>query len=195
MNEENSKDLILWDAYKKGSREAFVSLFRKYYPILFSYGMKITNDSSMVDDAIQEFFLSAWRNKGKAEIQSVKGYFFKSVKFQILHAIKKSGKTDSLLSGDEEHFFEISHDLVWIQEAENQETSQRLLDTISSLSPRQKEIIYLRFYANLPYEEICEILQINYQTCRNLLSKAIQALRSFLRANAPLLFYFLYHFA
>lgn len=48
---------------------------------------------------------------------------------------------------------------------------------LAALSNRQREIIYLRFYQNLDYEEISEVMNINYQASRNLLSHAIKVLR------------------
>ncbi len=51
---------------------------------------------------------------------------------------------------------------------------------MDKLSARQREIIYLRFYHNMSYEEISDVMQINYQVCRNLLSQAIKSLRKLL---------------
>ena len=58
-----------------------------------------------------------------------------------------------------------------------QKQKEVLLAALDELSPRQREIIYLRFYQNLSYEEIADIMDLNYQTSRNLLYKAIRSLR------------------
>jgi RNA polymerase sigma factor (sigma-70 family) len=52
-----------------------------------------------------------------------------------------------------------------------------LLEALSKLSPRQKEVVYLKFYENLSYHEITELTSLNYQSVRNYIHQAIQALR------------------
>ena len=49
-----------------------------------------------------------------------------------------------------------------------------MLDT---LTPRQQEIIYLRYVQEYDYEQIAELLQISVHGCRKLVSKAILSLR------------------
>jgi RNA polymerase sigma-70 factor (ECF subfamily) len=60
------------------------------------------------------------------------------------------------------------------------------VQAIDQLSNRQKEIIYLKFYQNLSYEEVSEIMNINYQVARNLLHQAIKAMRKILSGTAVL---------
>ena len=45
------------------------------------------------------------------------------------------------------------------------------------LTPRQREIVYLRFFSGADYEEICEIMEIDYQSARDLLYRSIKKLR------------------
>lgn len=48
------------------------------------------------------------------------------------------------------------------------------------LSDRQKEIVYLKIFKGLSYDEIAPIMNINYQASRNLFSQAIKSLRQLL---------------
>ncbi len=84
------------------------------------------------------------------------------------------------LSEDGTGHFEWSHEHFLIAEQENAEKKQRVLDALGRLSNRQKEIIYLKYYQNLSYEEVSEIMNINYQAARNLLYQAIKSLKSIL---------------
>jgi RNA polymerase sigma-70 factor (ECF subfamily) len=45
------------------------------------------------------------------------------------------------------------------------------------LSGRQKEIIYLKFYNELEYDAICEIMEISYQSARNLMTRTLKAMK------------------
>jgi RNA polymerase sigma-70 factor (ECF subfamily) len=55
-----------------------------------------------------------------------------------------------------------------------------MLHALNNLTNRQKEIVYLKYYQNLSYEEVSEIMKINYQAARNLLYQTIKTLRSLL---------------
>lgn len=55
--------------------------------------------------------------------------------------------------------------------------SQKLQKAMKELTDRQREIIFLKYSKNLSYEEIGEILGINYQSIRNLTHRAVSELR------------------
>ena len=59
-------------------------------------------------------------------------------------------------------------------ESEHQE---KLHQAVNSLSPRQREAIFLLFYQDLTYSQIADLLAIEVKTARNLVGKAIQTLR------------------
>ena len=53
----------------------------------------------------------------------------------------------------------------------------RVKQMMNSLSPRQTEIIYLRFLHEMDFVEIAEILGIGVQATRNLLFRALKKMR------------------
>jgi RNA polymerase sigma-70 factor (ECF subfamily) len=73
--------------------------------------------------------------------------------------------------------FEISREMLLINNQADKELSQKVFAAIEELSSRQKEIIYLKFHQNLGYEEVSEIMNINYQAARNLVYQAIKVLK------------------
>ena len=50
-------------------------------------------------------------------------------------------------------------------------------EVLSSLSHKQRTIIYLRYHEQLSYEDICKVLSINYQSARTLIYRTIQKIR------------------
>lgn len=66
-----------------------------------------------------------------------------------------------------------------------------MLQALAQLSNRQKEIIYLKFYQELNYDEVSEIMNINYQAARNLLYQSIKSLKKLLTTLAFFYFFFL----
>lgn len=57
------------------------------------------------------------------------------------------------------------------------ETSQKhtVAHLLNTLSPRQREIIYYRFFEGLDYSSICELMGLNYQSAHNLLARSSPA--------------------
>lgn len=73
--------------------------------------------------------------------------------------------------------FVFSHDQLMIEKEEENERIQLLMKIFEQLSNRQKEVIYLKYYLGLSYDEVSEIMEINYQVARNLLYLAIRSMK------------------
>ncbi len=161
----------------------FRIFFREYYPKLYSYGFKIISNHDILEDCLQELFTEIWKNAGKTEIKSMNAYLFKSLQYKIF---KKGAKEKKILPETEPGYeipFEITAETLIVEGEENIEKINKVALLMSHLSNRQREIVYLKFYKNFSYEEISEIMQINYQAARNLLSLSIKVLRKAIERN------------
>lgn len=168
---------MLWQRLKNGDQDALGQLFTAYYPLLLKYGSKICADKSLLEDCIQDLFAEIWQSKSKTEIQSVQAYLLKALKYKIYKKYR-APHARSLDEGEPaEMLFEVSHDNFMIEQQEDLQKKQRIIDALRSLTNRQREIIYLKIYQELSYEEISDIMNINYQVARNLMSQAIKALK------------------
>ena len=178
-------DITLWESFLTGDREAFGLIFRNNYPHLFQYGSKICRNLPLLEDAIQELFLEVWKNRNPAPTVSVRAYLLKALKYKLLKELARIHSTsfDETIGNG---VFELGHEAFLIARQEDEERSQKVLLSLQELSHRQKEIIYLKFYQNLSYEEVSAIMNINYQAARNLLYQAIKALKK-LVGNVSLL--------
>ncbi|HUP10855.1 MAG TPA: sigma-70 family RNA polymerase sigma factor [Niastella sp.] len=179
----NQPDIALWEAYQKGDQDSFALLFRRYYEPLVHYGNKLTFSSDVLEDCIQELFTELWQNKSQTQVQSVKAYLFKSLKYKLYRANQR--KTASPFNeNNSEVLFELSHETLMIGREQDAEKMARVLQALGQLSNRQKEIIYLKFYQELTYDEVSEIMNINYQAARNLLYQSIKSLKKLLATLA-----------
>ncbi len=167
----------LWDAFKEGDAQAFVSLFKQLYPILFHYGKHIVKRDEWVEDAILEVFEETWQAEKKPVIASPKAYFISSIKYKLMKVVTKEGKQNALGDNEEAQPFVLSPESLMINQEENNELREKVLAAIAKLSNRQKEIIYLKYYLNFSYEDISHVMKINYQASRNLLHHSLQSLR------------------
>lgn len=171
-------DKLLWNQLKAGKREAFETIYRQNFAHLYNYGRKLTRDDLLIEDCIQDLFIELWeRRDGLSETDSIKPYLIVSVRRKIISAIAKLKKTVSDKEPTDESFeAELSVDSFLIEGETKQENQQKLQNALQELSHRQREVIYLKYQQNMDYKDIAETMNINYQSVRNLVSKAINQL-------------------
>jgi RNA polymerase sigma factor (sigma-70 family) len=169
-------DIELWTAVPDGDREAFSELFYRYYPLLFQYGNKIVPNAVVVEDAIQDLFLDLWQKPNHQQLNSVKAYLLQALKFKLYKSfrVKKVVPIDN--TGGEQ-VFELSPEHIAISKEEGEEQIQKIYAVLEKLSPRQREVIYLKIYKGLSYEEVSEVMGLNYQVVRNLLCTALKSFK------------------
>lgn len=169
-------DIELWTLFVNGDKEAFSTLFRRFYPLLFQYGSRIVADAEVVEDAIQELFAEIWQKPAARPLQSVKAYLLQALKFKLYKIFRAKKRT---LSNEkaEDFVFELSQETLHVAREEDEERIKKIRAVFGQLSPRQKEVIYLKIYKSLSYEEVGEIMQLNYQVARNLLYNAVKTFR------------------
>jgi len=175
---DSKADVFLWKRLKSGDKGALESIYNTHIEALLQYGMRFSNNQQLVEDAIQDLFIYIWnRREGLSDTDSIIRYLLVSLKRNLFKKLKVAGKTVD--AEPEHHSFaaELSIEDVLISEERDSERSQLLAQAFQQLSAKQKEAIYLRFYQKMEYDAICEILDINYQSVRNLISRSLQKLR------------------
>jgi RNA polymerase sigma factor (sigma-70 family) len=182
----NQPDIVLWEAYQKGDKQSFALLFRRYYAPLVQYGAKLITNDELLEDCIQELFTELWQNKSQTQVLSVKAYLFKALKYKLFRVNQK--KTNAPFNEQHaESLFEVSHETLMVGKEQDAEQTNRVLKAMEQLSNRQKEIIYLKFYQELNYDEVSEVMNINYQAARNLLYQSIKSMKKLLTSLAVML--------
>lgn len=172
-------DVLLWNAFREGNREAYAGIYKLYIEDLLSYGYRVTSNRQLIKDSIQDLFLHLWLHRENlSETDSIKFYLFRSLRNRILRNIEKSDilpqTADSILENIIEDF-SFEQELM-AQETEVQQIG-RLQKAINKLSKRQQEVIQLRYHNDFSLEEIENLMQLNNQSVRNLLHRAISQLR------------------
>jgi RNA polymerase sigma factor (sigma-70 family) len=183
----------LWTKFRKGDTHAFELIARENYRPLFNYGLRICSDEDLVHDCIQELFLELWERRERlSDADYVRTYLLRAVRNKIV----KEGLRLRRVKKVEELAFEPLHDLsIESQIVENEhkvEMALRLKETINKLTKRQREVIYLRFYQNLEFEEISRVMEMNRQSVANLLHRSIKEIKiNWSLLITPLLHFFL----
>lgn len=168
-----------WIEFLKGDDVALARIYRKYAPKLFNYGRQFTPNDALVQDSIQDVFFQLVDNKSKLSVaQSVKFYLYASFRRILLRSLKKEEryvgddyceKKGFLIMVDPD-FFVVDGYLTTAQK-------ELLTNSCNKLPARQREIITMRFFENMDYTEIAEIMGLaNAKTVRTMLYRGLQRL-------------------
>ena len=176
---EHINDKVLWENLKSGDKSCFNHLFRRYYSELYYYGIKIFADPDFVKESIQEVFIRIWETRESlADVDNVKPYLFISVRRMILTRKEKDKKRLNVeLKKAENYSFLFEADEFEKHEEISDDIRKVLLDAINSLTKKQRELIMLFFYHELPYAEIAGVMGISVQATRNLMYRTLIHLR------------------
>lgn len=168
------EDQQLWDAFRNGCENSYALIYQSYFYSLYSYGLKICSEREVVKDCIQDLFIYIWKNREKlTTTNSIKYYLYKSLKRRLIDSFKFQQKHFDLTG------FELSlesvcseeNNIIMMQTSEAQK--KRVLLALEKLTVRQKESLILKFYENLPSEEIGRRMSISVEGVYNLVSKAL----------------------
>ena len=172
-------ETIIWNAFRNGDWEAFSQLYNHHYTLLNNYGYKFTNDTNLIEDSIHDLFVKLWQNKRNlGAASSVRNYLFKSLRGILFRKLDSQKKFSRLPAEEFAFSFEVSYDDQLVLKENEKEIKDKLLSLLNSLSNRQREIIYLRFYEGMSYEEIADVMSISVSSTYKLLYKALDGLRS-----------------
>ena len=167
QTEDNQE--LSWRKFIENDMSAFHVIYRENYQLLFSYAMRFYPDKSSAEDCLQTMFLNILSSREKLPIvKNVKGYLIKSLRNQILNS-KRSKIEEFPLIADSEFDFK--------KMGLGENVYKQLTELIDKLSPRERELVYLKYFHDFRSTEISELLGIEYQTVRNILANAITKMR------------------
>lgn len=186
MRKMDTADQVLWSQFKKGDRQCFSLIYQQNIAALINYGLKIYDDTTVLKDVIQDLFVELWNSRSNlSEVDSIKFYLFKALRFKLIRLEKKqfaSTRLSAMLRENTNETMDISTEDKIIGEEVQENQTELLQRAIITLSTRQKEAIQLRFYQGFTHEQIAELMQLNYQSVSNLLYTAILRIREKLKA-------------
>ena len=173
---ESSK--IKWQSFLKGDDDAYAWLYSRYVQQLYQYGCRFTTDTEMVKDCVQDVFVNVYRQKDRysSPPDNVKIYLMSSLRNSIFNVFNKGNLHDTYISNIN-YEFDLSVEEKLIETEDETSQKHTVAHLLNTLSPRQREIIYYRFFEGLDYSAICELMGLNYQSAYNLLQRSLSRLR------------------
>lgn len=182
---DQAEDLTgYWAAVRAGDSRAYAHIHGQLHPVLYRYAFAMLGSDELADDVVQELFIRIWYKKDSiGELHNVRAYFLTALRRSALNQLRGLRTLQILPPGEPDIVF--SPEDIIISGEVQAALRERLGKYLNELPKRQKEVIYLRFYEELPYADVAGIMKVNYQSVINLAHKAITQLRA-LMGNVPL---------
>lgn len=176
---EKNSDQMIWESFLCGDDEAYTYIYRQYSQALYAYGMHFTSDKGLVEDCIQDVFIKIFQNRKHLQsTDNIKLYLFIALKNKLFNVFRKDIKYYQIDSLEPVFTAEYTIEDEIIENEKEQFLNNKMIRMLDVLSPRQKEIIFYRFVEGLSYEEICQIMDMNYQSTQNLIQRSLKKLRT-----------------
>lgn len=171
------KDDLLKEGLCRSDKEVFEYIFNYYYSSLCAFAIKYINDPNVIEDLVQDFFVSLWKDAPGLQIKySLRSYLFTSVKHRCLDYIKHQKIENKyrkyVLSQDENYTYSNEHYFV---ECELRNSIEKSLE---KLSPRCRDIFILSRLNGLSNKEISKRLKISRRTVELQISNSLKILKS-----------------
>jgi RNA polymerase sigma-70 factor (ECF subfamily) len=173
-----------------GDQEAYGVLVRRYQRRLTAFLSQLVGDLELARELTQEAFIRAWSALERFDPR----YRFSTWLFRIAHNLgidqlrRKRLQTVSLYrtDADGEELEMVVADLEKdpLGHLENRALADELRTVIDELRPEYRELVLLRHFAGLSYQEIADFKEMPLGTVKNKLFRAHSVLR---RALAPFL--------
>ena len=168
---DRESEISLVEAAVCGDSDSFTVLCRYYYPAMVAIAHSIIGDRHLAEDAAQKTFAIA---AVKLTQLKHKGKFAGWLAAVCRNTAKDMIRNKRIFSGS---------DNLSAAAAEMENTDETIVvrEALSQLSDSAREVIYLRFYDGLSYEQISGILGISEQAVNGRLRRAKKQLAEYLR--------------
>jgi len=166
-------EINLIEAAAGGDIESFGELCRRYYAVMAAIAYAVLNDHQLAEDAAQESFARAL-----VRIKSLK----EKAKFAPwLAAICRNVAKDMVATEAKQIS---AKDISKVHKVRNpDENDLAIRQAIEKLPDFAKELVVLRYYDGLSYEQISSVLGISKATINGRLTRAKRKMAAYLRKN------------
>ncbi len=186
MEEKNDTTLI--QESRKGNREAFNNLIRRYNKTVYAFAFRLVNNIVDAEDLCQEVFLQAYRGIKRFELRSAFTTWLYRItvnlwKNKLEERSRQGGgnvfSLDEVEQGqEEEHRRELPDPLPSLDEVLDKKTKIEIIEKcMEEIHPLYKAVIVLRDVEGKSYLEIAEILDCPLGTVQSRLCRAREELR------------------
>ena len=169
----------------EGDTAAWETLMRAHQEAVFRLAYLIVGDPDDADDVAQETFLRAWKHlKGFDTTRPLRPWLLSIASNLSSNRRRSAGRYFAALT--RAFRAEPAPDTVEERSSEQAEAHE-LWKAVQKLNMQDQQIVYLRYFLDLPIAETAEVLQVAEGTVKSRLSRALEKLRTVIQQEFPVL--------
>jgi RNA polymerase sigma-70 factor (ECF subfamily) len=167
-----NSDEQLMGAFQGGSQEAFTELFLRYRNPIYGFFRRRLDQPARAEELAQETFLAVVKAVRRYQPSARFRTYLYGIAMKLLLAERRTaGRETERVADDIPAHSSAPEDALWIRRA------------VEALDPEHREVLMLREFEQLSYEEIAALLEIPVNTVRSRLFRARTALKDLLVAK------------
>ncbi|NDQ57826.1 MAG: sigma-70 family RNA polymerase sigma factor [Acidipila sp.] len=179
-----TSDEALMLQFQQGSGEAFTELFRRYREPIYGFFRRRLQDPPRAEELAQEVFLAVLKSSQRYEPRALFRTYLYGIAVKMVWAERRKSGRRSDISGssrDGQDANEMPDPATFA----DPDAGLVVRDAVERLDAQEREILLLREYEQLSYEEIAAVMRVPVNTVRSRLFRARMALRDVLLTPRP----------
>lgn len=174
-------DFELVDDFKKGDAAAFNEIVRRYQERVYWIARRLVETHEDADDVVQDVFVRVYESLTKFRSDSTLFTWLYRITTNVaLNALRKKRVKEMVRLHDIKTKISDEADGP-SDELQRQEYERLLQEAIERLPPKQKLVFTMRFYDELPYEEMARILKRSEGGLKANYSHAFKKIQAYVR--------------
>jgi RNA polymerase sigma-70 factor (ECF subfamily) len=167
---QNAEDVVLVQRCLAGDQAAFEPLVRRYQRVLFNVALRMLGDYAAADDATQNAFISGYAKL--ASFDPTRRFFSWIYRILVNECLndRRSRRPFEPLGADAATVGSAAEDL------ETLERRRAVQAAIRDLPPDYREVVVLRHFGGLSYDEIADAVGVPAKTVKSRLHTARERL-------------------
>jgi RNA polymerase sigma factor (sigma-70 family) len=171
-----------WQLLVQGNEQGLYACFDIFYDDLYRFGVCMYKNPELVKEGINSLFIELWQIQDKlSAVQNVQQYvltIFKRILYKTYQQYSRETFTDIVEEAEiEAALSEQPYENILIASQQDEITKKRLQKALNQLTPRQIEIVKLRYFDQVSFCQISEKTGLTERTIYNTLHNAIKVLR------------------
>jgi RNA polymerase sigma-70 factor (ECF subfamily) len=170
----NADDSVLVRRALQADPEGFGRLCRRYYPLLVAVADSVLLDHHLAEDAAQEALAYACRQLPRLRRPERFGPWVAAICRNVAKDMVRQRRRQQTPVADCEP---------QVHDRQEDEPDQTLGEALRRLPRHLREVIFLRFYNELSYEQMAQVLGATQQTIDGRLRRAKKRIAAFMKAK------------
>ena len=176
---KENTEITLVRAALNGDADSFAALCERYYSAMVAIAYSRLGDRDLAEDAAQEAFFVAFRNISKLKEQRHFSRWVAGICRNIASDMAKARTRNKVLS---------IQDCEPLSKSEDKQAGdvEIVRSIVAELPVKMKEVIFLRYYNQMSYQHISDVLGISQEAVNGRLRRAKRIVARELRRRASL---------